>query len=173
MKIVIRKLEELRGVLFDSRSRGPEEVYRVYRGIGQRDNKVISVTVMPPGKIGREFVKTYGHYHQGPGEETYFILYGEATFLLQKQSGRGKIEEVRLVEARAGQECLIPEGFGHCLINTGEKAVVAADWESPKIGHVYKEIAERKGMAYFLLEKEGKVEAVPNPNYGPLPPLKK
>lgn len=173
MEIIKRKLEELKEVVSDPKAQGPEVVYQVYRGIGAKDDEMISITVMPPGKIGREYVKTHGHYHQGKGEETYLVLSGKAIFLLQKQSVGGKIDEARLVERRSGEEYVIPEGFGHCLINISGETIVVADWEASQTGHVYDEIRKKKGMAYFLLEGEGGVEAVANPNYGVLPPLKR
>ena len=79
------------------------------------------ITVIPPKKIGKEFIKTFGHYHP-PAEdnlsytEIYEVLKGEAIYLLQKVEG-DKVVDVVAVEAGEGDKVIIPPNYGHVTIN--------------------------------------------------------
>ena len=45
----------------DPNSPGPEIQYHMIRGGTKQRN----ITIWEPGKIGGEYIKTYGHYHVG------------------------------------------------------------------------------------------------------------
>ena len=59
---------------------GPDVHYYMIRGGSDMRN----VTVWEPGTVGGEYIKTYGHYHIGQLDETYWILLGEGVLLQQK-----------------------------------------------------------------------------------------
>lgn len=169
-----RKLDDLRKVLLDSSSSGPEVVYYVLRFFNPRFGPEPSITIIPPARIGREYPKTYGHYHQHGEGETYRVLYGKATVLIQKPKGGQfeEIEDVKLLTAESSGTINVPKGYGHCLINTTDDLLITADWEAESAGHVYQPIKEGHGMAYYLVEGEnGKPKTIPNSHYGGLPPL--
>jgi glucose-6-phosphate isomerase len=76
------------------------------------------MTVIPPGVICGEYVKTKGHYHptapDGTGyPELYQVIEGEAHYLLQKED----LSDVVVVHAKAGESVFIPPGYGHVTIN--------------------------------------------------------
>lgn len=157
-----RSLEEIKVVLKDPQSSGIDPVYWVFSEIGGQWN---NMTILPPGKLGQEFTKTFGHYHTAQIDENYHFLSGEGVILLQKKNGK-QISEVVLVRVKAGDTVTITPEWGHSISNTGTEPLVALDdWA---IGHGpadYKEIKEYGGMAYFLTGEE--VE--PNPRYSNLP----
>ena len=132
-----------------------------------------NLTITPPFKLGGgEYPKTYGHYHNPPYAETYRVLSGKAGFLIQKMTGE-RVEEVILQVVLAGGKFTVPAGYGHISINLGEDYLVTLDDHDPThFENNYVSIKEKKGMAYYILDKGGKVEAVPNPSYGEVPPLK-
>ena len=75
-----RKHEEMKEVLMSPESAGPAVHYYMIRGGKDKKN----ITILESGTIGGEYIKTYGHYHVGDLDETYWILLGEGVALLQK-----------------------------------------------------------------------------------------
>jgi len=156
-------------------------VYFMYRGLARshdaslfEENKVrFDVTVIPPGRLGPEFVKTAGHYHPEaePGltyPELYEVLLGTAQFLLQKPEDTA-MADVILAQADAGDKLLIPPNYGHVTINPGTEPLVMANLVSSSFESLYEPYKARHGAAYYELA-EGRF--VPNPRYGLLPPLR-
>jgi len=140
-----------------------------------------NITIIPPHKIGQEFPKTFGHYHNHGETETYRVLYGEASLLIQKPVNNpnlpnhpnyNQIEEVLLLRGKAGDTLEVPAGFGHCLINLSQDLLVTADWESEDAGHIYKPIQKLHGFCYYIVETNNKkVEFIKNQNYLRIPEL--
>ena len=158
------------------------ELYYMYRDLwkeGDRERILendlrFDVTIIPPLQLGRELVKTAGHYHPeaAPGvsyTEIYGVLEGIAHYLLQKRTARG-IEDVVLVEARPGDMALIPPNYGHITINPGDEPLKMANWVNREFESVYGDYKELGGGAYFeLLDR--KFEE--NPNYRHVPELRR
>ncbi|WP_301664617.1 glucose-6-phosphate isomerase family protein [Methanoculleus frigidifontis] len=97
-------------------------------------NVRFDITVIPPGAVGGEYVKTKGHYHPltpaGIGyPELYQVLAGEAHYLLQRKN----LRDVVVVTAKAGEFVLIPPGYGHVTVNPGKENLVMAN---PGLGRV-------------------------------------
>jgi len=156
-QIKVRKLEEMREVLLDRDADGPEDVYVMIRG---KPN----ITVLFPGKIGREFTKTYGHYHKDDRSETYRVLLGQGKMLIQNRD----TNDVRLLEMQVGEEVVVPEGYAHTTINTGDEPLVTVDdcpMDAETVVNDYEPIKERHGFALYVVEEDGGAKTVPNPNY--------
>jgi glucose-6-phosphate isomerase len=116
--------------------------------------------------IGREWNKTLGHYHPIAENnlsypELYQVLYGKATFLLQKKVNDEIIDFV-IAEVKEGEAFLIPPNYGHVTINSGNKILVMANLVSSNFQSLYEEYIRHKGAAYYLLV-DGSL--IPNPNY--------
>lgn len=157
-QIKIRKLEEMREVLLNRDANGPEDVYVMIRG---KPN----ITVLAPGKIGKEFTKTYGHYHRDDRTETYKVLFGEGKMLIQNRA----VDAVQLLDMKAGSEVVVPKGYAHTMINTGNEPLVTVD-DSPEDAESkandYEPVREKKGFALYVIEEDGKIKTVPNSSYG-------
>ena len=67
-----RTHEKMQEVLMDPNGVGPTIHYYMIRG--GKDQK--NITVWEPGTISGEYIKTYGHYHVGKLDETYWIIFG-------------------------------------------------------------------------------------------------
>ncbi len=173
-----RTNEKMREVLMEPDASAPEIHYYMIRGGKDQRN----ITVWEPGTVGREYIKTYGHYHVGTLSENYWVLFGEGIALLQKR-GTGEdgaplpdvIEEFRAIPVKAGDSIFMPEGFGHLIANTGETFFVTAD-DSPVNfdeanavslpGHAdYEPVKQMRGFAYYVVGHEGKPALVKNPRY--------
>lgn len=157
---------------------GPAIHYYMIRGGSDQRN----ITVWETGTISDEYIKTYGHYHIGQLDETYWILFGEGIALKQKMAvdKQGKfipdiIEEFMAIPVKAGDSVYMPPGYGHLVANTGTTYFVTAD-NSPvnfdeanpvsMPGHADYEIVKKmRGFAFYVIEKDGKPALVKNKQY--------
>jgi len=114
-------LDDMRCVLANPEQSGSTPLYSMYRDLAlttedrtylNEQNLRFDITVIPPGTVGGEYVRTKGHYHpQSPSGTGYpgfcQVLAGGALYLLQ-QSDLG---DVVVVTAKAGEFVLIPRGY--------------------------------------------------------------
>jgi len=180
----IRMLSDIEAVLLDREifRAGDRELYYMYRdlALSRSDRDTIlehglryDITIIPPAMLGREYVKTLGHYHPAvPGTdmlypEVYEVLAGEGHYLLQKCTGDSVIDVV-LVRASAGDKVIIPPDYGHVTINTSNKELKMANWVSRKFSSLYEPYVELHGAAYYLTE-DG---FIANPGYRDVPGLR-
>jgi len=173
-----RSHEKMQEVLMDPNAKGPSIHYYMIRGGVDQKN----ITVWEPGTIGGEYIKTYGHYHVGDLDETYWILFGEGIALLQKRAvdKNGNeladvIDEFKAIKVKPGDEIYMPSGYGHLVANTGKTYLVTADTSPVDFeerdpvslpGHAdYKPVQQMKGFAYYVIENDGKPALKRNPLY--------
>jgi len=133
-----------------------------------------SLVLLPPLKIGKEFVKTAGHYHPPiPGTilgypEVYTQLYGKLLLVLQRRSGT-KPEEImdyKIFEMTPGFVITIPPNYAHCLINPTNEPALMAGLYGKNFKPDYDMTRSRRGLAYYFLAGEnGDAKPYPNPNY--------
>lgn len=158
------------------------ELYYMFRDLWRAEDRETilqnrlryDITIIPPRRMGMEFVKTQGHYHPEccPGltyPEIYEVQEGRAHYLLQKKE-EGRIVDVVLVEAEAGDKVIIPPNYGHVTINPSEEALRMANWVSNAFASLYQEFNSMGGAAYFELV-DGRF--VRNPRYGEVPELRR
>jgi glucose-6-phosphate isomerase, archaeal len=173
-----RPHEKMKEVLMFPEATGPTIHYYMIRGGDKKTN----ITVWETGTVGGEYVKTYGHYHVGKLDETYYILSGEGVVLLQnrKKGSHGnyihdEIDCFYAIKVKKGDSVFIPSGVGHLAANIGKVWFVTAD-DSPVNfeevdpvalpGHAdYEPVKKLRGFAYYLIEKNGKPELVKNDAY--------
>lgn len=160
----------------DPQGKGPAIHYYMIRGGSKKRN----ITVWESGTVSGEYIKTYGHYHVGNLDETYWIIHGEGIALLQKRVEENgepvadRIEEFKAIPVKAGDSVYMPSGYGHLVVNTGKEWLVTSD-NSPvegagdsasMPGHAdYEPVKEMQGFAYYVVEKNGKPVLVPNKKY--------
>lgn len=117
-------------------------------------------TIMYPGKIGREYFLTRGHFHAKTDRgEVYYTQSGEGVLLLHSRSG-----ETRSVAMKPGVCAFIPPEWAHRSVNTGPEKLVFVWMCSIDAGHDYGEVATR-GMRELAVERDGHPAIVANPKY--------
>lgn len=177
-----RLQEMMKDVLMEPDAQAPQAHYHMVRG----GKDLRNITIWEPGKVGKEYIKTYGHYHVGDIDETYWIIYGEGITIAQKRAVGsdgseidGEIEDVRIVRVKIGDAVYMPRGWAHAAVNIGKTFFVTAD-DSPVNfedvdpsslpGHAdYEPIKKMRGMAYYIVEENGQPALVKNPLYKKLP----
>jgi len=176
--LALRTHEKMREVLMHPDvSTAPSVHYYMIRGGTDMRN----ITVWEPGTIGDEYIKTYGHYHIGQLDETYWVLLGEGVVLQQKLVTEGetmqpdRVEEFRAIPVKRNDSVYMPPGYGHLVANIGKTYLVTAD-DSPvdfgdadpvsMPGHAdYEMVKQMRGFAYYVIEKDGKPALVKNTLY--------
>lgn len=161
----VRRLSDYASVLApESELTGPEDAYFMYRGIARREhgelfkryNYRYDITVLRPGIVGRERIKTIGHYHPFvPGEsvtypEVYEVLFGRAHYICQRAEGHRALDFI-VIEANPGDKVVIKPGYGHITINTLEEPLVMSNVTADGFPSDYRPIARMRGAAYYEL----------------------
>ena len=148
----VRKLEELRGMLFDTEweKTAPNlDLYYMYRMLDKKDGLRYDITIIPPNMLGSEFVKTKGHNHAGFYGEVYIVLEGEGFYLFQK-GDENKIDDVCVVKAKKGESVVIPAGYGHVTINpSNNKELKMANWVKEEDKGNFSLFEKNHGACYY------------------------
>lgn len=162
----IRRLFDMKDVIFDQNWLAGAENFELYymfrdlflsRGDGDKlrdQNLRYDITIIPPGMIGCEYMKTAGHYHpQAPGSditypELYEVLEGEALYLLQSDD----LSDVVAINAAAGDKVLVPPNYGHITINRSNKTLKMSNFVARDFSSLYGPIKEKAGGAYFFTQ---------------------
>lgn len=183
----LRMRRDLRDVLMaEGAETGEGVAYRMYRGVYcdndrglfQRHGIRHDLTVISPGTIAGEFIKTYGHDHPACGNgltypEVYEVVAGKGCFLMQHLGAQGELEDVYVVEGRQGDKVVIPPGYGHVTVNASAGWLVIANLVADGWSSNYEIYRQKRGAAYYVLPGYRKVNFIPNPRYGPVPPLRR
>ncbi|MCK4454280.1 glucose-6-phosphate isomerase [Candidatus Parcubacteria bacterium] len=158
----IRYLDDMKSVLYDQKwaKNAPNfELYYMHRGLKKKGELRYDITIIPSRMLGKEFVKTKGHYHIGKFQELYKVLEGQAIFLMQK--GKNIVEDVCIIKAKKNEIVIIPSNYGHITINPSKKTLKMANWISKRCKSDYKPIEKMKGAGYFYT----KTGWIKNKNY--------
>jgi glucose-6-phosphate isomerase len=163
--------------------------YLVYRNIFMRRDSGMflasplryNLVVLPPGRIGNEYIKTLGHFHSiKPGTTTaypeiYEIILGEAIFLIQKMDeSLQAVLEHYIFTCKQGEKIIIPPGFGHTTINATENILVMGNIMTTNNKPNYEPFRQFKGASYAVLHrKENTISIEKNPRITQTVPLKK
>jgi len=91
------------------------------------------LTVINPGKVGNEYIKTVGHYHgYVPGTvvaypEIYEAITDGFEYLLQSEpDGDGAVDVIWVVTS-AGDKVVMPPNYGHVSMNFSNKPAIEMD----------------------------------------------
>ncbi len=179
----IRTIAEMQEVLLDKTVSFPPQLYFMYRDVNlpadvpqeKENNLRYDITVIRPGLLGKEFMKTAGHYHPGKFAELYEVLNGEAWCLLQKPDPRDFriITDVILIKAKAGEKIVCIPEYGHMLINPSQdKVLVTANWVSSRFSSDYSLYKKAGGAAYFFEDIGEKTKISKNKFFKEVAPIR-
>lgn len=164
----IRKLSDMEEVILDkewlSNADKDMELYYMYRAVKEEEGLRYDITVIPPMMLGKEFIKTKGHFHSSGHPEYYTVLEGEALFLMQEKG----CTDAYFIKAKEGESIIIRGNYGHITINPGKNTLKMANWISPECVSEYSAIGEKEG-ACWLYTTDGWIS---NNNYESIPALR-
>ncbi|KKR27880.1 MAG: Glucose-6-phosphate isomerase [candidate division CPR2 bacterium GW2011_GWD2_39_7] len=175
LEYATRSLEDARPYLAKSKALCKiEELYRMFRDVYlqsdlemlRKNNLRYDITIIAPGLIGDEYVKTIGHYHplkEGAAvsyPEIYEVIEGHANFILQKAED-GKVEDFIVVQGQAGDKVIIPPDYGHVTINVGNTPLIMANVTADNFSSEYGDFKKLRGAAMYRTKEGWKA----NPRY--------
>lgn len=142
------------------------DMYYMYRDVYKHGSVRFDITVIPAQTVGQECAKTHGHYHPKSENglaypELYQVLHGKAVFILQKKNRNGSVD-VSIVNAGEKDIVLLPAGYGHVTVNSGNEVLVLANLVYDRFSSIYHEYEQNHGAAYYYLQGG---ELVQNTNY--------
>lgn len=158
--IFTKTRKELENFLMEPKASGVKEAYFVIVSEDQ------CIYVVNPGKNGVEFNKTEGYFREDDSIGIYQCLYGQGILILQRNDEVGEAKEFKVITLLSGRQAVIPAGFGHTLINIGKGLLVVLDSAPFDLKTQRKNsLEEKKGFAYYIVEKKGEIAFEENPNY--------
>lgn len=133
-------------------------VYDVYvaRVSHQAGRLLHGITTIYPGRVGREYFFTMGHYHRSPeASEVYVTIRGQGMLVLQ----RGELAEV--LEMTPGKVWYVAPGWAHRTVNTSlsEPLVFFSVWPADA-EHDYERL-RREGIRRRVFDEGGRPVIVP------------
>ncbi len=136
------------------------------------------LTLLPAGRMGREYIKTHGHLHKADPRtgltwaEVCEVVLGTAHFLFQTLDPVGPTTtKVWVVEAHAGQKVIFPPDLDHLTINPGAGPLLFSDVIALGVSGDYERFRRSHGAAYVEVEQSGRPAWMANPAYRSVPPL--
>ncbi|MFC1975084.1 glucose-6-phosphate isomerase [Chloroflexota bacterium] len=121
------------------------------------------LSIVHPGKIGREYFMTKGHFHTVlETAEVYYCLKGEGMMVMETPEGDWAVEELR-----PGKVLYVPPRWAHRSVNTGSDEDLVTFFIYPgHSGHDYGTI-EAQGFCKLVIEEKGQPKIVDNPRWRP------
>jgi glucose-6-phosphate isomerase len=136
------------------------EVYEIKRP-EQAGELLMGISVVHPGKVGREFFMTKGHYHTIlETAETYYVLKGEGFMVMETPEGECAVEPLS-----PGQVLYVPPRWAHRSVCTSRREDLVTFFVYPgNAGHDYGTI-EQKGFHKLVIEGPDGIEITDNPRW--------
>lgn len=164
-----RRLSDLRGQFHDQQayehmlSLEDTVLYDVYEI--QRPHTagelLTGVSVVHPGKVGREFFMTKGHFHALlETAEVYLCLEGEGCMVMENPEGDCQVEPLT-----PGKVLYVPPRWAHRSVCTSRQEDLVTFFIYPgDAGHDYGTI-EGQGFRKLVLDGQDGIEVVDNPRW--------
>jgi len=164
----VRKLSDMKEMFMQTKEE-ERDLYYMFRGVDIFDRIRYDITAILPGTVGKEYIKTKGHYHPEGYPEVYEVMNGKAFYLLQRSLDFESVDDVILVEAGEGDIVIIPPYYGHVTVNRGEDILIMSNLVSTEFSSIYEPYERRKGAAYYITV-DGMVK---NRNYENIPYIRR
>lgn len=166
-EVIVRKLSDMADMFYDQKAvkellKEDPVIYKFYNVEIPEDEGHLQhcISIVFPGKIGKEFYMTKGHFHEiKDTAEIYLTIKGEGKLVMQTPDNDSMV-----IEMKEGSISYIPPFWAHRTVNTGDEPLVFFGVYRGDAGHNYG-IIEEKGMAKLVLEKNGEVILEDNPDY--------
>jgi glucose-6-phosphate isomerase len=136
------------------------EVYEITRPQVEGE-LIMGVSIVHPGKVGREFFMTKGHFHSVlETSEIYYCLRGEGYMVMEIPEGEACVEPLR-----PGSVLYVPPRWAHRSVCTSRQEDLVTFFAYPaNAGHDYGTI-ERQGFRKLVVDGEQGPEVVDNPRW--------
>lgn len=164
--VITRKYQDIKPVLMEASRNYVKEPYYIIKNNDQ------IIYVISSGLNGLEFNKNEGFISSYEAVLYYQCLYGQGLILMQRNDEKGEAKEFKITTLSSGKQVGLPSGWAFCLVNIGKKLLVVLgnkDLETKDMDS--KPIFDKKGLAYYVIEKKGEIAFEQNPNYSVHPQI--
>lgn len=162
-----RRLSALKGQFLDQatydqlRAVGDPLIYEVYE-IKRPEiagELLMGISVVHPGKVGKEFYMTKGHFHSViDTAEIYYCMRGEGYMVMETPEGDSSVEAIS-----PGKVLYVPPRWAHRSVCTSRQEDLVTFFAYPgNAGHDYGTI-ERQGFRKLVVDGENGPEIIDNP----------
>jgi glucose-6-phosphate isomerase len=136
------------------------EVYEIKRPEVEGE-MLMGISIVHPGKIGREFNMTKGHFHTIlDTSEVYYCLQGEGFMVMETPEGETSVEPLS-----PGKVLYVPPRWAHRSVCTSRQSDLITFFVYPaNAGHDYGTI-EQLGFRKLVIEGQNGIEIIGNPRY--------
>src|SRR5450759_3795113 len=124
---------------------------------------LMGISNVHPGKVGREFFMTKGHFHSViDTAEIYYCLRGEGYMVMETPEGETSVEALS-----PGKVLYVPPRWAHRSVCTARQKDLVTFFVYPaSAGHDYGTI-ERLGFRKLVVDGQNGVEIIDNPRWKP------
>lgn len=163
------QLEDIRPQLLNQDLDCPDIFYNKYKDIDnereifKKRNLRVNIYLMKPNLAGIEFVKSKATKCKSYSR-LFEIVYGGGSVLLQKYVGPNE-NKVYKLQVKKGSKFIVPPGYALCLVNTRQASTLIALEISSRDARTRVVLEDKRGMSYYIIRKNAKVEIVRNPSY--------
>lgn len=164
-----RRLSALRGQFLDQEayermlSADDQLLYEVYeiKRPEVAGELLLGISIVHPGKVGREFFMTKGHFHTViDTAEVYYCLKGEGYMVMETPEGETSVEPLS-----PGKVLYVPPRWAHRSICTSRLEDLVTFFVYPgNAGHDYGTI-EQLGFRKLVIDGENGPTIIDNPRY--------
>jgi glucose-6-phosphate isomerase len=144
-------------------AQGDQLLYEVYELLlpAVEGELLHGVSIVHPGKVGREYFMTKGHYHTVlETGEVYYGMRGTGMMVMETPEGTSSV-----LELTPGRVLYVPPRWAHRSINTNATEDLVTFFVYPgNAGHDYGTI-EQKGFRKLVVECDGKPAVIGNPRW--------
>jgi oxalate decarboxylase/phosphoglucose isomerase-like protein (cupin superfamily) len=162
-------LDDIRPQLLNQELDCPDIFYLKYKDIDNANDYFknqglrVNLYLIKPNLAGIEFVKTKAT-KCASHPRLFEIIYGGGNVLLQKYVGPDE-NKIYRVQVKKGSKFFIPPGYSICLVNTRQASTLIAVEISSRDARTRVVLEDKRGMSYYIIRKNAKVEIVKNPAY--------
>jgi glucose-6-phosphate isomerase len=164
-----RRLSALRGQFLDQETYNKMlstedqliyEVYEIHRPEVEGE-LLMGVSIVHPGKVGKEFYMTKGHFHTVLAtSEIYYCMRGEGYMVMETPEGETSVEALS-----PGKVLYVPPRWAHRSVCTSRQEDLVTFFAYPaNAGHDYGTI-EKQGFRKLVLDGTNGPEIVDNPRF--------
>jgi glucose-6-phosphate isomerase len=136
------------------------EVYQIQRPL-LAGELLSGISIVHPGKVGREFFMTKGHFHAIlDTAEVYLCMQGEGYMVMENPDGEWQIETLA-----PGKVLYVPPKWAHRSVCSSRLENLVTFFVYPgHAGHDYGTI-EQQGFRKLVFDGENGIEIVDNPRW--------
>lgn len=170
-------LNHIEPILLNKFLKYPEQVYRritnVRSGADIESSINYNIYEIPSGLLGVEYIKTHiysSEFKKNKSSCVIEVVKGDLKVIIQEHYEENAfhkvVENIQIIELSPGEKLSIPSGVYYTFVNTSSDKVIFAKLTIQKPIEVdYSQLKREKGLAFYIISKNARLEIVANPKY--------